>query len=245
MAQDYENIVRCPDQLLCMQNRSYIIMVALLSQFQSALQQNFLSYMSNPNFYGEDSLRIWISDQGFTDQSYRNVRTASSAIRIVVLPVNDPPVITIPTTLAGIQYVTDMACRVDFMNPYSNSSFPATLDGLDCPYPASSALPPSTLVPISVADRDVDDVSYGNLSVNLQIQAANSGQLYIEANGKGEIGAIADLTYYERTNEDGTTTLTLWGKMANINHVLRHIFFDCEGGFSGYAPISITVRSLR
>ena len=157
---------------------------------------------------------------------------------------NDPPTITLPSNAAGIQYVTDMACHVDFMNPYRNVSLPDTLDGLNCPYPSSSALPPTTFSPISITDVDVDYFPYGNLTVHIQIQAANAGQIYVEAMqaGSGEIGAIADLTYYESFGEDGTTTLMLWGKMQKIDHVLGHIYFDCVGGFSGYAPISIKVR---
>lgn len=170
------------------------------------------------------------------------MRQASSIIPIIVMPVNDPPVITTPPNSAGIQYVTDMPCYVDFMNPFINASNPNSLDGLRCPYPSSSALPPKGLPSISVADVDVDDVSYGNVTVNIQIQASKAGQIYVEATGDGEVGAVAALTYYERFDEDGTTTLTLWGKLQTIVHVLRHIFFDCEGGFSGYAPISIRVR---
>jgi hypothetical protein len=242
MAESYNNIALCQDQKACMQNRSNIIMRAYLSEFQNALKQRFLSYVANLHYYGPDSLHIWISDQGFTDQSYKDVRQASSVIPIFVLPVNDPPTISVPTSSAGIQYVTDMPCYVNFMNPYINASDPNTLNGLRCPYPTSSAFPPRTSPPISISDVDVDDVKYGNLTVNLQIQAANAGQIYVEAMGLGEVGAIADLTYYERFDEDGTTTLTLWGKMEKIDHVLRHVFFDCGGGFSGYAPISIRVR---
>jgi hypothetical protein len=245
MAENYKNLVLCPgDQKACMQNRSTIIMRALLSQFQSALKQRFLSYIANSNFYGQDSLHVWISDQGFTDQSYKDVRTASSEIPIVVLPVNDNPTVSIPSNTAGIQYVTDMPCRADFMNPFRNVSQPNSLDGLRCPYPSSSAFPPSNLPPISVADVDVDDVKMGNVTVNIQIQAQNAGQMYIEAYGESEIGALPDVTYYERFDEDGTTTLILWGKVNKIVHVLRHLFFDCAGGFAGYAPISIRVRSV-
>jgi hypothetical protein len=246
LAENYKNIVLCPgDQKACMQNRSTIIMRALLSQFQNALKQRFLTYVANPNFYGLDSLHIWISDQGFTDQSYKDVRAAFSEIPITVRPVNDNPTILTPDNTAGIQYVTDMPCRADFMNPFRNVSQPSSLDGLRCPYPSSSAFPPSSLSPISVADVDVDDVKMGNVTVNIQIQAQNAGQLYIEANGENEVGALPDVTYYERFDEDGTTTLTLWGKINKIVHVLRHLYFDCGGGFAGYAPISIQVRLVK
>ena len=74
-SRNYSRLERCSNQYECMQNRTAIIVRGTLRLLQTALRQKFLSYIGKPNFVGQDRLSIWLSDQGFTDVSYKDIKT--------------------------------------------------------------------------------------------------------------------------------------------------------------------------
>lgn len=103
----------CPVQRDCMINQTRMTIEGSLVEIQKMLRQRFVSYIGQPNFYGLDEIKVWVSDQGFTDRSYNNALHDTVNIRVRILPVNDEPNIT--ATQDVLKYAQGQVCRVDFI----------------------------------------------------------------------------------------------------------------------------------
>ena len=66
----------------CLRNVSHIWLRTTLSDFQQALKDKYLTYVSDLNYFGNDALQIWISDQGYTSDRYDSKQTASFSLPI-------------------------------------------------------------------------------------------------------------------------------------------------------------------
>ena len=106
-------ITPCEFQGECMRLQKSITIEGSLEEIQKMLQQRFLSYVGHKHYFGPDDLKVFASDQGFTDQSYNDVLSATVFIPIKILPVNDAPTIT--ATRNGLKYSKGQICHVDYI----------------------------------------------------------------------------------------------------------------------------------
>jgi hypothetical protein len=58
-------------------------------------------------------VQVWVSDQGFTDESYEKELTARVQIPVVIRPVNDRP--EIKATASVLNFAQAQYCHVDFI----------------------------------------------------------------------------------------------------------------------------------
>mmetsp|Transcript_1394 Transcript_1394/g.3053 ORF Transcript_1394/g.3053 Transcript_1394/m.3053 type:complete len:3134 (-) Transcript_1394:67-9468(-) len=214
-------------QLSCMQNQSSIVVVGVLAEIQKIFSQRFLSYLGFPNYYGPDVLSVWVSDQGFTDQSFNDSLTASFLLPINVNPVNDPPTIQTPNEV--LNYDMNQVCYVDFMLQYRDPQ------GLVCPQVSGSLIPDRAgAPPILFFDVDVRDVPQGNVTLTITIEAKQPGRIFFNQ-------TLPRVSYLQFRNELDYTVLILKGKIDDINQQMLSMRFDAQTGFAGYAPLNVFI----
>jgi len=244
----------CANQLSCSINQSSIAFFATRDEIQTILSQKYMVYVGNPNFYGKDNLLVWVADQGFTDEWY-DVKgsysaAASSTIMIRVVGVNDPPVIAMPGYV--FSYSQGLRCYVDWMQNQNKQ-------GIRCPadvalFQNASRVPPlagasstsafnylrtfGRLPFLSVSDVDMDDTPYGNMTLDIQIGRAGTGQA-----GRFTISKLVpSLGYYMFYDEQDTSQvrmLRVKGRMQSINVILERLYYDADPTFQGYAPFIV------
>ena len=112
-------MVVCSDQSKCSQNVSRLMIRAPIIVLQSALEKGYLSYRGKPEFYGFDTMSVWVNDQGYTDECYYNSQSATQTINIRVIGVNDPPQLSFPSSV--LVYPSDLRCYVNYNDVKTNS----------------------------------------------------------------------------------------------------------------------------
>ena len=227
----------CPDQKACMQNQSRLILRTHKSSIQEALEKAYLVYSGLPDGNGPggglDSLRVWVSDQGMTDETYASndaLKTgAVGTISIRVVAVNDAPTIDYPTSL--LLYTQGDRCTVDV----NNALLPG---GLSCYHEVAMRFPPGEIDIILISDWDDIDVPYGNLTLTLRIGKANAGRFqFLKA---ASLLLIKDLSFLVFKNDLDQVNLALAGPRNSINNGLPGIHYDTDASFIGYLPITVT-----
>ena len=158
----------------CLFNASHIWLRTTMEKFQSAIANKYITYASHLNYFGPDSLEIWISDQGYTSDLYDTEQTVKHSIPIFVVPINNPPVVRPPGSV--LAYQKGVNCRTSYMD-YAGTQ------GTDCRFPDTSKVPPQGRDPIAFEDIDMNSISEacpatcGNLSLILTFDRPNSGGL--------------------------------------------------------------------
>ena len=87
------------------------------------------------------------------------------------------------------------------------------------------------------ADADIDDKKYGNLTLTMQLQGKQTGNIFFNQ-------TIPTVLYWQGSNEEGHTILSLWGKISEINELMQYAFFDASSTFVGYAPMQVFINDL-
>ena len=238
----------CPNQLSCGINSSTLLFSINLNYMKIVLLQKYLTYRPNSNYYGQDSLKIWAIDQGYTDYFYSYERSLTAAaeqtLYIRVVAVNDPPVISFPRYV--LRYQGNQRCYVDYM---------AFRTAINCPYVTVdpkfynfSSVPPldgpqkdtalsQPQVPyISISDVDMDGTVYGNMTLIIQIGDPNTG--YAGRFTLSEVlQSVQHFQYFNPNENRGYFVLD--GRLEDINILMRRLFYDPNPDFQGIAPFYI------
>ena len=214
----------------CLRNVSHIWLRTTLSDFQQALKDKYLTYVSDLNYFGNDALQIWISDQGYTSDRYDSKQTASFSLPISVVPINNPPQVLPASTLNSVlAYQRGVNCRTSYMD------FAGT-QGTDCRYPDTSKMPPLGQPPLLFADVDMDSITpscpatCGNISLILTFDRPNTGALRFYP-------ILPMLSFTEFINDKQQRVLVIKGKMRDLNEQMNSIYFDVDDLYTGYAPV--------
>mmetsp|Transcript_60899 Transcript_60899/g.163020 ORF Transcript_60899/g.163020 Transcript_60899/m.163020 type:complete len:2559 (+) Transcript_60899:1883-9559(+) len=238
----------CTDEIKCSVNTSVLLFSIELNDLQTALQQKYLTYRPNPNYYGTDNLVIWAIDQGYTDSLYSYTLSVTAAsqqvIAIRVVAINDPPTVSYPNYV--LRYQGNLPCYVDYMayktavkcptvevNPkfYNYSSVPP-LDGTQ----KSLAFAQPQIPYIQFADVDMDGTIYGNMSLLIQIGQEQTGYA-----GRFTISqihmSVQNFQFFNSTQNRGL--LYLDGRLENINTVMERLYFDPNPSFQGICSFYI------
>ena len=245
----------CPNQLACRINASFLVFQTTTQNLKTILRQKYLTYVGNDNTYGVDELKVWVADQGFTDDWY-NLRksyleAASKTISIRIIGVNDPPVVTIPDYV--LKYQINTICNYDWMQTENRKGAMCPLDSrvLDL----NSRVPPMRPGTtgemqaltykssygrepfIHISDVDLLDNPYGNLTLTIEI-GAGTGKF-----GEFSISEILPKVEYFQFYRPATKlqTLQMKGGMSDINVLMTRLYYSSETDRMGYAPFIVKV----
>jgi len=231
----------CKDQLKCMQNVTRLQIRTNIIDLQLGIEQNFLSYIGLPDYFGKDKLEVFVSDQGNTDECYNSTLTQEESVNIRVVAVNDPPVIS-----GGIDqvllYRKGQRCYVDF-GELGDASNPEGLS-LGCKSAPEISRLPALIGPdgqmnsIEVQDVDLLHTAYGNISIRLtlgddEVQHSKTGALLIS-----QILQFSDNWFIEFRAE-GLYALVIEGKVREVNLLLKQLKYDADPTYQGYVPFVI------
>ena len=248
----------CPVQLTCMQNQSKIWIRSTISILQKALRWGYLTFVATNYFVGNVQLKIWISDDGYSDENLTNPLTATNFLTIQVIPVNNAPTVIAPTGTGCSCSTSSGICQCGQIPPLQFSSgfrcynnwmaFPVLeINAVSCPFPNISRIP---------NQRD----SYNNfpdLSRNIQLNDVDffedtsayiTVELIIGRKGVGEFFLYETLTtveYFQWTENDELVHLKMNGELRDINYQLTKLFLDIKPDYSGPAPIQVNVNDNK
>ncbi len=247
---------KCPNQLACAINSSFLVFQTTTATLQTILRQKYLTYVGNENTYGQDSLQVWVTDQGFTDEWYNLKKSyldaAEKTLKIRIVGVNDAPVVEIPDYV--INYQIETPCGFDWMRAENKKGSVCPLDGsvLDQGSrvpplkPGSSALTQSQdyfkrygREPfIRISDVDLEDNPYGNLTLTIAV----GGGGYFGSFTINEILPSVELFQYYRPGlspNTGVLTLQIKGRVGDINELMTRIYYNSENDRMGYCPFIV------
>ena len=216
---------QCADQLACARNNSRLIMRARKGALQDGITKGYLSYLGSQDYFGMDSIRVWVSDQGFTDECYADLLAWATGV-VQVLPVrivgvNDNPVVSSAEGL--LDYSSKATCIFDILNPAQKS--------VNC---LNSSRVPSNQAPLTVYDVDITAGGTPNATMQISIGRAGAGQF--------QLTSIAEETSYVQTvDESGMVSLIVSGGLEGINSALGSLYYRPGAGFLGYCPFTLTV----
>ncbi len=234
-------MVACPDQLQCMRNMSWIAILTTLQCFQDGVENLYLTYQGKPYFYGRDVISIWVSDQGFTDECYSDVLTATAVVDVRVVAINNAPIISSDFTV--MSYDQGLRCYVDYMKfPRYEES-----EGLSptCTNSNESNVPPSNSgKPFHFSDIDMDATKYGNMTLLLTVGALKFRHSYAGSFMLVQIIKRGDIWFEQFRNFDGLRVFSIQGKMEEINSLMPNLRFDADPNFAGYVPINIIANDM-
>ena len=163
----------------CLFNVSHIWVRTTVAQLQFAIINKYITYVSDLNYFGQDTLNIFVSDQGYTSEAYDTTKTVSQSIGITIVSINNSPMIMPPQSV--LNYQRGIFCRTSYMD-YSGTQ------GTLCRFPQVSKVPPTSENSrneshIVFSDVDLNSVTSacpatcGNLSLILTFERPNSGAL--------------------------------------------------------------------
>jgi len=228
-------MVVCSDQSKCSQNVSRLMIRAPILVLQSALEKGYLSYRGKPEFYGFDTISVWVNDQGYTDECYNNSQSATQTINVRVIGVNDPPQLSIPSSV--LVYPSDLRCYVNYNDVKTNS------EGLleSCRANMGPSKLPSTssgFQPLSVSDVDIDDKPYGNLTLYVTIgmdpvKQSSAGSFFLPSILENSTA------WYEQYAMGGLSTTVFFGTVLEINSLLKVLVYDGDPVYRGYLPFVV------
>ena len=226
----------CPDQRSCMQNVTRLQIRTTISVLQKALEQMFLTYVPAPNYFGKDTLQIYVNDKGYTDDCYNSSLGLRVELNIRVVAVNDPPVIS--ATDEVLLYGKGEKCLYDYQKYYTSD--PVGLNEGCALMPNSTRVPQPEVGPSwSFDDVDMDATPYGNMTVLLIVgqmvpDHAFAGTFILKQTLK-----FSSIWYEEYRNLDGLMQLVIAGSMAEINWLMQYLAYSADDNFQGYAPFKI------
>jgi hypothetical protein len=218
----------CANQLVCPRNASRLIVRGRTKMLQDGISRGFLSYLGAQDAFGLDMVRVWVSDQGFTDECYSDLTAwASGVVQVIpvrVVGVNDNPVISTPRGSTGLlDYSSGARCVYDLFDPPQ--------DGKNCLN--LSRVPPDGL-PLSVRDVDIDAGKTNNVTMMLTVGRSQAGRF--------QLGAIAQgMSYLQSVDDEGRVSMLISGTLPGLNQALQTLFFDPGKRFLGYCPFILTV----
>ena len=80
----------------CLFNVSHLWIRTTLDRLQFAIVNKYITYVSDLNYFGFDTLEIFVSDQGYTSDLYDTTKSVKRTITIDVVPINNIPTIMPP-----------------------------------------------------------------------------------------------------------------------------------------------------
>jgi hypothetical protein len=215
----------CIDQLACARNSSRLIMRARKGALQDGITKGYLSYIGSQDFFGLDNIRIWVSDQGFTDECYADIESwASGVVQVLpvrVVAVNDNP--TISGEAGLLDYSSKAECIFDIMKP--------ALASVNC---QNSSRVPYNSAPLMVRDVDISAAGAPNATMQITIGRVGAGRFQLTTIAQGT-------SYIQSTGDDGMVSLIITGGLGGINSALASLFFSPGNGFLGYCPLTLSV----
>jgi hypothetical protein len=217
--------VPCENQLVCPRNASRLILRGRTTALQTGISKGYLSYLGAQDKFGLDMLRVWVSDQGFTDECYSDLTAWTSGvvqnIPVRVVGVNDNPVISTPGFL--LDYSSSAPCVYDLLDPPQ--------DGGNCLN--VSRVPPRG-PPLTVRDVDIDAGGTNNVTMMLTVGRALAGRF--------QLGAIAQgMSYLQSVDDNRVVSMLVSGSLGGLNQALQTLYFDPGNSFLGYCPFTLTV----
>jgi len=229
----------CAVQRECMQNVSSITFRTTKGNLQTALQQMFLTYSGQQDFYGQDRLAVWVTDQGFTDECYATKLETTGFVSIRVIAVNDAPVITFPNEV--LLYQKGRQCYADF------GQF-ANIEGLSrlCEDSQNASMIPPNKPgsAVELSDVDIAATEYGNVTLMLKLGSDAAKHLAAGRFFLNKIN-IGSRNWYEEFNDvNGFVTLALMGKIDDMNKLLEQVRYDADPTYQGYVPLYVTVNDM-
>ena len=226
---------RCPIQKRCSQNVTRLQIRTTIATLQSGLEKMFLTYLPKPNFYGRDKLKIYVNDQGYTDECYNQSLGKREELNIRVVSVNDPPVIT--TSDLVLSYPKGQKCYFDYQQFYT--SIPVGHNPDCIMFANESTVPPSRAgSPWRFDDVDMDGTPFGNMTLIIQIGARSPDHSY--AGSFMLKNTIFSSTFwYEEYRHEGLLRMVIHGTMAEINSLMDFLSYNADDKYLGYAPFRI------
>jgi len=246
----------CPNQLACSTNASFLLFQTTTQNLQVILRQKYLTYVGDENLYGIDELRVWVADQGFTDDWYNlrksYIEAAERTIPIRIVGVNDPPVVTIPDYVLRYQINTmchfDWAptenkrgamCPLDSPNLDLNSRVPPMRPGTTGGMQALTYQQEKGREPfIHISDVDLMDNVYGNLTLTIEI-GTGTGRKFGEFTIAEILPKVELFQFYRPATR--VQTLQIKGGMSDINVLMTRLYYSSETDRMGYAPFIVKV----
>jgi hypothetical protein len=215
----------CANQAACPRNASRLIVRGRTTALQDGISKGYLSYLGAQDSFGLDAVRVWVSDQGFTDECYSDLEAWGSGvvqnIPVRVVGVNDNPVISTPSFL--LDYSSSARCVNDILDPAQEGSNCLNL----------SRVPPRGL-PLTVRDVDIDAGGTNNVTMMLSVGRAQAGRF--------QLGAVAQgMSYLQSSDDAGLVSMLITGTLSGLNQALLSLFFDPGSSFLGYCPFVLTV----
>ena len=248
----------CPVQIDCMQNKSRIWIRSTISILQNALNWGYLTFTGIHYFVGTTELKIWISDDGYTDASYTKPLSASDSLKIQVIPVNNAPTVVAPTGTGCTCSPQDGICQCGQVPPlqyasgyrcYNNWMDFAILNSnaISCPYPNISQIPnkkdsyqnfPELSRNIVLNDVDFAEDNSAYITVELVIGRKGVGEFFFN-----EI--LTTVEYFEWVENDELVHLRMNGELQNVNYQLTKLYLDVKSDYAGPAPIQVNVNDNK
>jgi hypothetical protein len=223
----------------CLFNVSHLWIRTTLKELQFALVNKYITYVSDLNFFGTDTLEIFVSDQGYTSDQYDVSKSASQSIRINIVPINNPPVIKPPQRINAegksvgsvLPHQRGVFCRTSYMD-YAGTR------GTLCRSPGTSKVPPFGQDPIMFSDVDLDSITRacpatcGNVTLMMTFERPNSGAFRF-------FPTVSTLQVEEFIGLSQSRTLVISGRIRDLNSMMNNIYFDTDDVYTGYAPVTI------
>ena len=248
----------CPVQIDCMQNKSRIWIRSTISILQNALNWGYLTFTGIHYFVGTTELKIWISDDGYTDASYTKPLSASDSLKIQVIPVNNAPTVVAPTGTGCTCSPQDGICQCGQVPPlqyasgyrcYNNWMDFAILNSnaISCPYPNISQIPnkkdsyqnfPGLSRNIVLNDVDFAEDNSAYITFELVIGRKGVGEFFFN-----EI--LTTVEYFEWVENDELVHLRMNGELQNVNYQLTKLYLDVKSDYAGPAPIQVNVNDNK
>lgn len=246
----------CENQIACAKNQSKIWVRARLPKLHLAMRQGFLRYVGKENWAGNDMLEAWVSDDGYTEPTFKKALTDSTKLPINVVAINDDPTIVFPggegcrcspgtgkcfcATVPPLQYTKGVFCKNDWMKYGFTDPWPSGR-ALECLQPNISKIPneqptyatfPELSNKIVFNDVDMNETPFGNITVTIKIGRPNAGLFTIRE-------SLSTVGMYQWVDMDEMLNLQVRGKMRDINALMESLFFDALEDYSGPAPFQI------
>ena len=221
----------------CLFNVSHLWIRTTIEDLQDAIANKYITYVSDLSYFGPDTLKIFISDQGYTSYLYDTTKIVTSAVSINVVPINNAPELVPPASASVLNYQRGIYCRTSYMD------FAGT-QGTLCRFPDVSKVPPNDGDTLILTDMDINSITpacpstCGNLTLIMTFQRPNSGALRFAP-------LVPTLQYDEFIDSEQRRTIVIWGKVAEMNMLMKNVFFDVDDLYTGYAPLTILANDMN
>jgi len=248
----------CPVQVKCMQNQTRIWIRTKISILQNALRWGYLTFSGADNFVGNIQLKIWVSDDGYSDVNLTNTLIATDMLIIQVIPVNNAPVVLAPTGTGCLCSATNGICNCGQVPPLQFSSgFRCYNNWMDfsllevnavlCGFPNISRIPnqrdsyqgfPDLGQNIQISDVDFQQDVSSYVTVELVLGRKGVGGFFLYE-------TLTTVEYFQWVENDELVHLRMNGELRDINYQMTKLFLDIKPDYSGPAPIQVNVNDNK